>query len=63
MNYPTAEDVRAAVQAAHTGIMVVVTEASHGINGPSFNVAFQEVVEPVGVLADGPSFTAAEGVI
>lgn len=50
MNYPTAEQVRIAVQldliksGEHT-IAVTVTEASHGINGPVYAVAFAAAPE------------------
>lgn len=47
MNFPTAEQIRVAVQldlikSGEHDISVVVSEASHGINGPVYAVAFAE---------------------
>lgn len=44
MNYPTAEQVRAALQIAFSETAVVtVSESSHGINGPVYAIAFSEL--------------------
>lgn len=50
MNYPTAEQVRVAVQldlikSGEHGVVATVNEASHGINGPVYAVAFSEALE------------------
>lgn len=47
MNFPTAEQIRVAVQldlikSGEHGISVGVSELSHGINGPVYAVAFAE---------------------
>lgn len=52
MNFPTLEQVRIAVQSelqmTGTPLVAVVTEASHGIGGPVYAVAFYpaEVIAP-----------------
>lgn len=47
--YPTAEQIRIAVQGEiqMTGLplVAVVSESSHGINGPTYHVAFQPAEE------------------
>ena len=53
MNYPTAEQIRVAVQKdlqmSGQPLIAAVTEASHGIGGPVYHVAFApaEVTEAV----------------
>lgn len=56
MNYPTAEQIRVAVQTdiqmSGWPLIATVTEASHGIHGPVYHIAFAaaEVAEAVAAV-------------